>query len=275
MTLDIVSSVPDQNPDQAIVDIERFDSDISCSKSSSLFRGPFGAFRCPQPLQLEPSPSNMDELPSSFVDWFEQLEELPTEEDFNQTVFSLDALDSLNADYSENLTSEEPGIEPPQSIGTNFHELSLPSELNPYFLFVGNAEGWSLLSHYKDRIVPLISPLRRGKETPWMSLVIPCAMATVAELMLNGSSNHARLALLNAVWSTSAFHLGNNSVACLEHWKASGGIYLTRAQYHFQRCMEESCISATKRSKYKDILMAMLSLSNAFVRLRYGSAVHS
>lgn len=274
MTLEIISSVPDQNPDQAIVDLERFDSDISCSNPSSLFRGPFGAFRCPQPLQLEPSPSDTDELPPSFLDWFEQLEELPIEEDFNQSVFSLDALDALNTDYGESLISEEPSLEPPQSIGANFHELSLPAELDPY-VSVGNVEGWSLLSHYKDRIVPLISPLRRGKETPWMSLVIPCAMGTVAELVLNGSSSHARLALLNAVWSTSAFHLGNNSVACLEYWKASGGIYLTRAQYHFQRCMEESCISATKMSKYKEILMAMLSLSNAFVRLRYRSAVHS
>ncbi|KAJ9489394.1 hypothetical protein VN97_g3882 [Penicillium thymicola] len=258
-TLEVVSSVPDQNPDQAIVDLERLDSDISFSKTTSLFRGPFGAFRCPQPLQLEPSPSNGDELPPSFVDWFEQLEELPTEEDFNQTMFSLDALNALDADYSDNLMLEEPSLEV-----TNFHEPSLPAELNP-FLSVGSVEGWSLLSHYKDRIVPLISPLRRGKETPWMSLVIPCAMGTLAELMLNGSSNHARLALLNAVWGTSAFHLGNNSVACLEHWKASGGIYLMRAQYHFQRCMEESCISATKRSKYKEILMAVLSLSNAFM----------
>lgn len=274
MTLEIVSSVPDQNPDQAIVDLESFDSDISCSNPPSLFRGPFGAFRYPQPLHIEPSPLDRDELPPSFVDWFEKLEELPIEEDSNQTVLSLDALDALNADYTGDLISEEPSLEPPQSTGADFHELSLLVELNPY-LSVGNVEGWSLLSHYKDRIVPLISPLRRGKETPWMSLVIPCAMETVAELMLNGSSNHARLALLNAVWSTSAFHLGNNSVACLEHWKASGGIYLTRAQYHFQRCMEESCISATKMSKYKEILMAMLSLSNAFVRLRYGSAVHS
>ncbi|KAJ5978479.1 hypothetical protein N7501_001821 [Penicillium viridicatum] len=264
MTLEIVSSVPDHNPDQAIVDLERFDSYISCSRPSSLFRGPFGAFRCPQPLHLEPSPSDKNELPPSSSDWFEQLKELPAEEDFNQTALNLDALDALNADYSDDLTLEEPSLEPPQSIETIFHEPSLPAELNPY-LSVGNVEGWSLLSHYKDRIVPLISPLRRGNETPWMSLVIPCAMGTLAELMLNGSSNHARLALLNAVWSTSAFHLGNNSVACLEHWKASGGVYLTQAQYHFQRCMEESCISATKMSKYKEILMAMLSLSNAFM----------
>ncbi|KAL2701127.1 hypothetical protein AAEP93_007946 [Penicillium crustosum] len=132
MTLEIISSVPDQNPDQAIVDLERFDSDISCSNPSSLFRGPFGAFRCPQPPQLEPSPSNTDELPPSFLDWFEQLEELPIEEDFNQSVFSLDALDALNTDYGESLISEEPSLEPPQSIGANFHELSLPAELNPY-----------------------------------------------------------------------------------------------------------------------------------------------
>jgi arginine metabolism regulation protein II len=264
MTLELVSSVPDQNPDQAIVDLEGLDSDTSYAEPFSLFRGPFGAFRCPEPPPLDLSPTGRNELPPSPNDWFEQLEELPVEEDFSQNPFSLDAFDALNANYSGDLLLDWPSPEPLQSIGTNFHAPSPQAGLSPY-LPVGNIEGWSLLSHYKERIVPLISPLRRGKETPWMSLVLPCAMATLADLMLNGSSNHARLALLNAVWSTSAFHLGNNSVDSLQQWTDSGGNYLAQAQYHFQRCMEESCISATKTSKYKEILMAMLSLSNVFV----------
>lgn len=265
MTLQLVSSVPHQNPDQAIVDLERFDSDTSCSEPFSLFRGPFGAFRCPEPHPVGLSHTSRNEQPPSPNDWLEQLEELPVEEDFSQNPFSLDAFDALNADYSADLLPDWPSPEPLQSIGTTFHEPSPQAGPNPY-LHVGNIEGWSLLSHYKERIVPLISPLRRGKETPWMSLVLlPCAMATLADLMLNGSSNHARLALLNAVWSTSAFHLGNNSVNCLQQWTVSGGTYLARAQYHFQRCIEESCISVTKTSKYKEILMAMLSLSNVFV----------
>ncbi|KAJ5384169.1 Protein of unknown function DUF3468 [Penicillium concentricum] len=261
MTLQIVSSVPHRNPDQAIVDLERLESDISCSKPFSLFRGPFGAFRWPQSLLSSPLPPDRDEILPFSSDWFEQLEEVPREEDVS---FSLDVLDALNQDNGDDLTLETPSLQPAQSIKTIFHEPSLQVELSPY-LSVGNVEGWSLLSHYKDRIIPLISPLRRGEETPWMSLVVPCAMATLADLMLKGSSNHARLALLNAVWSTSAFHLGNNSVPCLEQWTFSGGVYLTRAQYHFQRCMEESCISVTKISKYKEILMAILSLSNAFM----------
>ncbi|KAJ5188988.1 hypothetical protein N7491_005310, partial [Penicillium cf. griseofulvum] len=259
MTLQIVSSVPYQNPDQAIVDLERFDSDTSCSEPFSLFRGPFGAFRWSQPLPLDLSSLGTDELPAPLTNWFEQLEELPREEDF---LFTLDAPDAL--DDGDDLRLEGCSLQPLWSIETNFHEPSPQTELSPY-LCMGDIEGWSLLSHYKDRIIPLISPLRHGQETPWMSLVIPCAMATLADSMLNGPSNHARLALLNAVWSTSAFHLGNNSVPCLEHWTGSGGNYLIRAQYHFQRCMEESCILTTKMSKYKEILMAMLSLSNVFM----------
>lgn len=269
MTLELISSVPDQNPDQAIVDLEIFDSDISCSKPLSLFRGPFGAFRCPESLPIDPLPFGTDTQPSS-GDWFEQLEELPREEDLNQTPFSPDALD---ADYSDDVMLAGPNQEPLQSVGMDFHEPSLQAELNPY-LSVGNIEGWNLLSHYKEIIVPLISPLCLGKETPWMSLVIPCAMATLADLMLNGSPNHARLALLNAVWSTSAFHLGNDSMAYVQQWKLSAARYLAQAQYHFQRCMEESCISATKMSKYKEILMAMLSLSNAFVWPQCEFTVH-
>jgi arginine metabolism regulation protein II len=261
MTLQIVSSVPNQNPDQAIIDLDRFDSDTSCSEPFSLFQGPFGAFRWPQPPPLDLLPSGTDDLPALSTDWFEQLEELAREEDFP---FSLDALDALNEDNCDDLLLEGCSLQPLQSVGRNYHGPSPRIELSPY-LCMGNIEGWSLLSHYKDRIVPLISPLRRGQETPWINLVMPCAMATLGDLMLNGSSNHARLALLNAVWSTSAFHLGNNSVPCLEQWTVSGGNYLIRAQYHFQRCMEESCVSTTKMSKYKEILMAMLSLSNAFV----------
>ncbi|KAJ5513783.1 hypothetical protein N7463_003335 [Penicillium fimorum] len=264
MTLQIVSSVPDQNPDQAIVDLERLESDISCSSPVSLFRGPFGAFRWLHPLPLDASPFERNNLSPPSSDWFEQFEELSREEEFNQTPFSLDALDALSTHEDGGLIPGGSELQSAQSIGANFLEPSLQAELNPY-LSVPNIEGWTLLSHYKDRIIPLISPLRRGKETPWMSLVIPCAMAALAELTMNGSSNHARLALLNAVWSTSALHLGNNSVACPEQWTASGGVYLRRAQCHLYRCMEESCVSATKRSKYKEILMAILSLSNAFI----------
>jgi arginine metabolism regulation protein II len=94
--------------------------------------------------------------------------------------------------------------------------------------------------------------------------VIPCAVTTLGELTLNGQVNNARLALLNAVWSTSAFHLSNNT-SWPGNWKASGEMYLQRAEYYFQKCMEETCLSTSKINKYKEILMAILSLSNAFV----------
>ncbi|OQE46505.1 hypothetical protein PENCOP_c001G01653 [Penicillium coprophilum] len=259
MTLQIVSSVPGQSPDQVIIDLEKLESDISCSNLSSLFRGPFGAFRWLRPPPPEQLSSVTGEPPDSSPNWLQLLGELPGEEAFP---FNKDAMDA--EENGDDLILEEQNMQLLQSIDANFHEPSLRSELSPYPV-VGNIEGWSLLSHYKDRIVPLISPLRAGQENPWVSLVIPCAMATLADIMLNGSSNHARLALLNAVWSASAFHLANDSVACLAQWTVSGGLYLTRAQYHFQQCMEESCISATKMSKYKEMLMAILSLSNAFM----------
>ncbi|KXG48523.1 uncharacterized protein PGRI_023930 [Penicillium griseofulvum] len=82
MTLQIVSSVPNQNPDQAITDLERFDSDTSCSEPFALFRGPFGAFRWSQPPPLDLLPSGTDDHPASPTDWFEQLEELARDEDF-------------------------------------------------------------------------------------------------------------------------------------------------------------------------------------------------
>jgi len=205
-----------------------------------------------------------DELPSSPDGWFDQLEEISRDEDITYPAFSLDVSET---DFYNDFTLEESDMLPGGEIDMQYCEPAPQPDLNP-FMDGGNIEGWTLLSHYKDRIVPLISPLRRGQETPWISLVIPCAVTTLGELALNGTANHARLALLNALWSTSVFHLANNSKSWLEQWKISGEQYLKRAQYHFQRCMEECCISSTKTSKYKEILMAILSLSNAFVRHR-------
>jgi arginine metabolism regulation protein II len=132
-------------------------------------------------------------------------------------------------------------------------------------LFNDNYEAWAVLSHYKDRIVHLISPLGHGQEGAWLSLVMPHAVNTLGELTMSGSANHAQLALLNALLSTSTLHLGRNSAMHIDHWITVGNSYLQKAESHFMECVEENRISAVKKNKYKEILTAIQSLSTAYV----------
>ncbi|CAG7965979.1 unnamed protein product [Penicillium olsonii] len=258
MSLKVVSSLQDQSPSRAIDCLDSHDGDSHGSAQFELFRGPFGALRWSQPSLDEPSEST-DQFTSSPDENCDELEYITRDEDAGCFFWPLDDLEEISEDLLLGLD-----IPPLESPGTYHNDQTQHSDPKP-FLDGGNIEGWTLLSHYKERIVPLISPLRRGQETPWMSLVMPCAVTTLGELTLGGKVNHARLALLNAVWSASAFHLSNNSIGCFDQWTISGEQYLSRGQYHFQRCMEEACMSNSKTSKYKEILMAILSLSNAFM----------
>lgn len=262
MSLQLVSSVPNQNLNRAIVELERLDSDSRCADLHSSFRGPFGAFRLQTEVQTEDLTTCQNEIDLSTDDWFGQLEDLLGDLNTDQPHFTLDLADMT---VSDSVNHELTNLHIPQNVGSNADEPRLMPDLSLH-PSMGNIEGWCLISHYKDRIIPLISPWRRGQETPWMSLIIPCATTTLSELTLNETANHARLALLNAVWSTSAFHLANATTGCLEQWRAPAECYLKRARSHFQKCMEESCTSTVKMSKYKEILMAILSLSNVFVR---------
>ncbi|KAJ5344351.1 Protein of unknown function DUF3468, partial [Penicillium brevicompactum] len=258
MSRQVVSSLNDLSPSQAIDDLDNNECNNEDPAPFSLFRGPFGASRWSEPVQDESSVSDFEDIPSSLDGWFEQLEQIPRSDDLSHSFLPLDTMDTNVYEhmYLEELPSHDTEIYPTEPTQHPEPSLSLAG---------GNIEGWTLLSHYKDRIIPLISPLRRGQETPWVSLVLPCAVTTLGELTLKGTVNHARLALLNAVWSTSAFHIGNNSTGCFDQWKVSGEQYLSRAQCHFQRCMEEGCMSSAKTSKYKEVLMAILSVSNAFM----------
>ena len=105
---------------------------------------------------------------------------------------------------------------------------------------------------------------------------MPCAMTTMAELTIGGAASHARLALLNALLATSAFHLHASSKGVTaEEWMVFGDGYTVNARRHLEGCLEEIEVdvhgsgssSVRKRSKYKEVLMAMLCLTNASVCL--------
>lgn len=258
MSDDVVGSVPDQGPSQVLLDLERFEATGDIAAPFSLFRGPFGVSK----FSHSSTQSTTDEVGESLMsteDWAMDLDEV-VEQDYNE----LDLLAGL-LDIPDDIPIPEPEIwdlvsdQQPALYAPRPH-----AQISPTY-FTDNAEAWSILSHYKDRIVPLISPLGQGQEQSWMNLVMPRAVQTLGELTMNGDATHARLALLNTLLSTSAFHLGNHSTLCIEHWVSVGNEYLQRARNHFIFCLEEASVSTMKRNKYKEILMAILSLSTAYV----------
>ncbi|KAJ5933455.1 hypothetical protein N7454_005784 [Penicillium verhagenii] len=265
MSNEVASSLHEQDYTQALLDIERFECMTNENVQFSFFKGPFGVSRFGQTLEDETINQNEE---TTFVpdDWILELDGM-----FDQADLDFESMDCVLGipDNEENDSPDswnlvmkdaediEPdfGISPPTCIET------------PLTFFTHIIEAWSILSHYKDKIVPLISPLGFGQEAPWLNLVIPCAISTLTDLTAETNVGFAKRSLLNALLSTSAFHLGNHSAISMESWIEAGNTYLNRAQHCFLRCIENICLSTEKTNKYKDILMAILSLSTAFKRL--------
>jgi arginine metabolism regulation protein II len=262
MSNEVIESVPDHNPTQALLDLERFDHCSDVTTPFSFFHGPFGVSRLSRVIETDVPDLDTDETTPSPRDWLAELDEiLGQEEEIDLFSSLLDVSNDLPVDESWLLELISPVTEPIEVVSDSPRSqiVSHPS------LFNDNHEAWSILSYYKDRIVHLISPLGRGQEGAWLSLVMPYAVNTLGELTMSGSANHARLALLNALLSTSAFHLGQNSVMRIDHWIKMGNSYLQKAESHFMKCVEENRIPGVKKNKYKEILMAILSLSSAYV----------
>lgn len=262
MSNQVVKSVPDHNPTQALLDLERFDHCSDVTTPFSFFHGPFGVSRLSQVVETDFPDLITEETTPSPSDWPAELDEiLGQEEETDLFPSLLDVSNDRPVDESWLLELIPSEIEPIEVVSDSPRSqiASHPS------LFNDNHEAWAVLSHYKDRVVHLISPLGHGQEGAWLSLVMPYAVNTLGELTMSGSANNARLALLNALLSTSAFHLGQNSVMQIDHWITLGNSYLQKAECHFMTCVEENCISGVKKNKYKEILMAILSLSTAYV----------
>ncbi|KAJ6092697.1 hypothetical protein N7486_007986 [Penicillium sp. IBT 16267x] len=258
----VVNSSPGRNHSQALLDIERFECMTNDSVQFSFFRGPFGVSRLAQTPNSEEAVPSDEEIPLLLDDWMLGLDQI-----INQEELGFEFIESI-LDISENEQNND--LNPWSLIASKTEDIELglgisPQIETPLTFFSDHIEAWSLLSHYKDRIVPLISPLGFGQEAPWINLIMPCAISALTDLSANGTVPYAKLALSNALFSTSSFHMGNHSTVSIGHWVTTGDIYLKRAQHYFLRCMEEICLSTEKTSKYKDILMVILSLSTAYV----------
>lgn len=265
MSEEIINSVYGygRDPDQAILDLERFESSTEAIPSFSLFRGPFGVSKLTQSSEPE-NTSLTDEEEEAILpidDWIIG-PDYSTPETLETSYSGLfhgfhDVLDNDPISWDLILSEIKENEE-------FFQSLQPPLECLP-ISFNGNTEAWPLLSHYRDRVISLISPFEHGQEVPWKNQIVPCAVSTLGETIMSGTASHARLALLNALLSASSFHLGQHSATCIDHWTETGNYYLKLAQHHLIQCVEEANMSPPIRSKYKEALMALLSLSTAYV----------
>lgn len=262
MSNKVINSVPDQDPGQVLLDLERFEDSTHTASEFAFFAGPFGVSKLSQISESE-STSTSPQLDGTSVlpgNWMLNMDELLNQNSSIEFCDILNTSDDISPDGMKPWGSFEPNME---LVDLWQSDRNHPQPDLSSIFSASSSEAWTILSHYRDTIVPLISPM--AQEAPWASLVMPCAISTLGEITMNGKAGHARLALLNALLSTSAFYLGQHSTMELEYWKETGDSYLKRAQQHFLQCMEEVWESTIKKSKYKEIVMAILSLSTAHV----------
>lgn len=116
-----------------------------------------------------------------------------------------------------------------------------------------------LLTHYKLQMGTLFSPITVRKPI-WSVLHLPSAMSTFSELSVFGGSSHAKSALFYGLLAVSAFNLHNiASYDATTHWRAIGRRLNEKAKVQLERaCILE--LDGPKKSKYKEILMAVLNM---------------
>lgn len=130
-----------------------------------------------------------------------------------------------------------------------------------------------LLSNYKDTVITnYLSPLIRAK-TLWHVLHVPTSLATLGSITMGDDPRHASLAIFYAMLSISAFCLRGESLGNAgSFWSSKGMDFKAKAQRHLAQMLRDLC-EGPKRSKYKQVLMAFLTMATA--TLFAGDAEHA
>ena len=118
-----------------------------------------------------------------------------------------------------------------------------------------------LLDHYKSQMGKLFSPLRVRK-SPWSILHFPRALSALAELSIFKTTKHAHTSLLYSVLAVSAFNWDNinrDQRGSTTYMRSIGEGFRQGAKKELERTCETE-LAGEKSSKYKDILMAILTM---------------
>ncbi|KAF4549230.1 Enoyl-(Acyl carrier protein) reductase-like protein 7 [Elsinoe fawcettii] len=113
-----------------------------------------------------------------------------------------------------------------------------------------------LLKHFTTSLIPLMTPFRHAK-TPWHVLFVPHVKHCLASLTLQEDVDHASLAVFYGTLAISAISL--NGVTSANHWLEQACTFKEHARGHVRE-MLRTAYDETKTSKYKTILMALLTM---------------
>ncbi|KAI8653676.1 Zn(2)-C6 fungal-type domain-containing protein [Fusarium sp. Ph1] len=118
-----------------------------------------------------------------------------------------------------------------------------------------------LLEHYRSQMGKLFSPLRVRK-SPWSILHFPRALSALSELSIFKRTKHAHTSLFYAVLAVSAFNWDNihrQQKDSTTYWRTVGEGFRRGARKELEWTCETE-LAGEKSSKYKDILMAILTM---------------
>ncbi len=149
------------------------------------------------------------------------------------------------------------------------------------------SEARFLLEHYSTEVVSFMCHLP-NPQSPWRTIHFPCAMSTMADLLVFGSTNNARLALFYALLSVSANHLGskipwsaqlerrsqdaaresesnslldtNDSREMSNYWLAKGSLFQDMATSQILTCLQIQQGNSENQEDYRELLMSLLSM---------------
>jgi arginine metabolism regulation protein II len=126
-----------------------------------------------------------------------------------------------------------------------------------------------LLDHYQQHVITLYTPAPSKSESPWKILHVPKVMSSFGEVMLTGNGADVNLCLLFAILATSAFSMQpdpEHPSECMSSWRDLGESFKTRAKSRLKLALTRISPHNPETFKYKDFLMALLSMVTTGVR---------
>ncbi|KAL1311793.1 hypothetical protein AAFC00_001875 [Neodothiora populina] len=186
-----------------------------------------------------------------FNDSFDTLFEFPAslsiEEDIQDVDLYKDLLNSSPTEYLQRTPSPR--------------ELAMPLEIAGDFGDLAPLITNTLLVHYKEAMLQCFVPLKQEK-SPWSIVHLPCAMSAYGEMALLGDTNNAKAALFFAICAMSALNLEQiqrQETGTTSQWQTAGERYRSKAKSRLQASLREQG-GSVKKAKYKEVLMALLSM---------------
>jgi hypothetical protein len=162
-------------------------------------------------------------------------------------------------DFDDSTFTHEEALEYP-SLGL----LGSPLEYSNDFEGLSFSLVRTLLNYYQQSVVELYTPaLPTLDESPWKVLYLPKILGCLGEIMLSGDGPHIMICLLFSILATSAYSMQvqeeQGSIQNIA-WQDLGKSFAIKAKSRLKLALAQISACASTIMKYKDFLMALLSM---------------